>query len=58
VGFNFTADATYMVTKMIGAGVLIRYAHASPSLDVPNTSTPIEVTAGGFQIGGGVRVRF
>ena len=58
VGFNISADATYMVTKMFGAGVMLRFAHANPSLDVPNTATPIDVRAGGFQVAFGGRVRF
>jgi hypothetical protein len=58
VGFNIGADATYMLTHTIGVGVLLRYAYANPSLDVPNTPTPVEVRAGGFQIAGGFRYRF
>lgn len=58
VGFNLSADATYMVTKMFGAGLLIRFTHANPSLDVPNTPQAIGVRAGGFQFGVGGRVRF
>jgi hypothetical protein len=58
VGFNIGADVTYMVTPSMGVGLLLRFAHANPSLDVPNTPTPIEVRAGGFQIGGGFRYRF
>jgi hypothetical protein len=58
VGFNISADATYMINNMFGAGLLLRFTHANPSLDVPNTATPIDVRAGGFQVAGGVRVRF
>jgi hypothetical protein len=58
VGFNIGADVTYMLTHSMGVGMLLRFAHANPSLDVPNTPTPIEVHAGGFQIGGGFRYRF
>jgi len=58
VGFNIGADVTYMLTHSMGVGMLLRFAHANPSLDVPSTPTPIEVHAGGFQIGGGFRYRF
>ena len=58
VGFNIGADVTYMLTHSMGVGMLLRFAHANPSLDVPNTPTPIEVKVGGFQIGGGFRYRF
>jgi hypothetical protein len=58
VGFNIGADVTYMLTHNMGVGMLLRFAHANPSLDVPNTPTPIDVRAGGFQVGGGFRYRF
>lgn len=58
VGFNIGADATYMLTDSMGVGLLLRFAHANPSLDVPNTPSPIEVRVGGFQIAGGFRYRF
>jgi opacity protein-like surface antigen len=58
VGFNIGADVTYMLTHNMGVGMLLRFAQANPSLDVPNTPTPIDVRAGGFQVGGGFRYRF
>lgn len=58
VGFNIGADVTYMVTDKFGAGLLLRFAHANPTLDVPNTPSGVDVRAGGFQIGGGIRYRF
>ncbi len=54
VGFHFGVDFTYLVTPRIGAGVLARYAWGSADLD----GTDDSLTVGGFQIGGGVRVRF
>lgn len=54
VGVHFGLDATYLVTPRIGAGVLIRYSVGSADLDGATDS----LTVGGFQIGGGVRVRF
>jgi hypothetical protein len=58
VGFNLSADTTYLVTPKFGVGLLLRFAHANPSIDVPNTATPVDVRAGGFQVAGGVRYRF
>ena len=58
VGFNIGADVTYMVTHNMGVGLLLRFAHANPALDVPNTPSTIDVKAGGFQVGGGFRYRF
>ncbi len=57
VGVNFGADLTYMVTKTIGAGVLLRYATGSADLATPSGSS-VSLDAGGFQFAGGLRVRF
>jgi hypothetical protein len=54
VGINIGADVTYLITKMFGAGVMLRYSGAS--VDVGTPSQKIDV--GGFQFGGGLRVRF
>ena len=51
-GFNLSADTTYMLSPQLGVGVLLRYTWASVGLDAD------DMTAGGFQIGGGVRYRF
>jgi hypothetical protein len=50
-GLNVSADTTYMLTPKLGVGVLLRYTWASVDLDSS------DMTAGGFQIGGGVRYR-
>lgn len=57
VGVNVSADATYMVTDMIGAGLLLRYAKSTAEVSAAD-SPSIDVRAGGFQIAVGVRVRF
>ena len=57
IGINVGADATYMVTKSIGAGVLLRYAAASGDFATEN-GTPVSLDVGGFQFAGGLRVRF
>lgn len=54
VGIHIGVDVSYMVTKRYGVGGLARYTRGS--VDIPNASESLEV--GGFQIGGGVRVRF
>lgn len=53
-GINLGADATYLVTKKYGAGVTLRYVVGSADLPGLNESQ----TVGGFQILGGLRVRF
>lgn len=53
-GINFGVDVTYLVTKRIGVGGLARYTRGSVDLD----GATDKLTVGGFQIGGGVRLRF
>jgi len=57
VGFNLGMDVNYFFTPQIGAGVLLRYSHASIDFDeiAPGTDS---VGVGGFQIGFGARFRF
>jgi len=57
VGVNISADATYMITDMFGAGVLLRYAKSTAEISAQG-SQAFDVRAGGFQIAAGVRVRF
>lgn len=61
VGFNVGADATYHAMRFMGAdlgvGAMIRYTRGTADFDVSDTES-FSVTAGGFQLGGGIRVRF
>lgn len=57
VGFNVGADASYRITRMLGVGVLARYTMGTAEFTL-NEGDVAEVKAGGFQIAGGVRVRF
>lgn len=54
VGVNLGVDVTYLLTKRVGVGGLARYTRASA--DIAGASDGL--TVGGFQIGGGVRLRF
>ncbi len=58
VGINLGVDVTYMVTTWkntgIGVGGLARYTWGSADLD----GAADKLTVGGFQIGGGIRLRF
>jgi hypothetical protein len=56
-GFNIGADMTYLLTPRIGVAALIRYTHGGVDLEM-SESQVAEITAGGFQLGGGVRYRF
>jgi hypothetical protein len=52
-GFNFGGDVTYLITPNIGVGGMLRYIKATANLpSVPN------LDVAGFQVGGGLRVRF
>jgi hypothetical protein len=53
LGVNLGVDVTYLVTKKIGAGLLMRYAGSS--VDLPWVDS---LDVGGFQIGAGLRYRF
>lgn len=54
VGANFGVDVQYMVDKKWGVGGIARYSVGSAGL--PGLSK--KLTVGGFQIGGGARMRF
>jgi hypothetical protein len=55
-GFGAGADFSYFFSTNIGAGGFVRYAGASASIPVGTSSVSLKV--GGFQAGGGLRVRF
>jgi len=57
VGFNIGGSADWRFSKHIGVGVQARYAKATAKLVVPDGST-LEVDAGGFQVGAGIRFHF
>ena len=57
VGFNVGADLTFMVSRVLGVGYFARFS--STSIDVPASSgSTLSVKVGGFQTGGGLRLRF
>jgi hypothetical protein len=52
-GIQVGLDARYMVTKNFGAGAFIRYSGASGDI-----TDDVNLDMGGFQGGGGLRIRF
>jgi hypothetical protein len=54
VGFHFGVDVRYMLTSRFGVGGMARFTRGS--VDVENATDDLKV--GGFQIGGGLRIRF
>jgi opacity protein-like surface antigen len=57
VGFNLGASADWRFATNVGVGLEARYAWATAKLAVPNAPT-VEVHAGGFQVGLGLRFYF
>jgi len=57
LGFNLGADLTFRVANNVGIGAMVRYAAATVTLE-PADSDPSDVKVGGFQFGGGLRIRF
>jgi hypothetical protein len=57
VGFNVGADVSYFFTRRIGVGGIAQYATATVEMPSGGTGT-VDVKAGGFQVGGGLRLRF
>ena len=57
VGLNAGADLTWRLRRTVGAGALIRYAHARATVGVANNPS-VNVDAGGFQLGAGLRLLF
>ena len=66
-GVHVGADLTWMVTRRVGLGGLVRYVNGKVDLDVPvdpataigtATTRRLRLEAGGVQAGAGLRVRF
>lgn len=57
IGFNLGADLTFRFANNVGVGAMLRYAAATVSL-TPDGSDASDVKVGGFQFGGGLRIRF
>jgi hypothetical protein len=58
IGFNAGADVGYFFTRQIGVGGSVQWA--GTTIDAPSSSGTgtFEIKAGGFQAGGGLRLRF
>lgn len=56
-GYNVGADLSYLFTDRLGAGFFARYSEASISMPAGEGNSR-DVKVGGFQVGGGLRVRF
>lgn len=60
-GFNVGADATYLIARVmwfdLGVGAMARYTRGEANFEVTDGES-VKIKGGGFQFGGGVRVRF
>ncbi|MGB7218140.1 MAG: hypothetical protein WBD07_04975 [Vicinamibacterales bacterium] len=57
LGFNVGADMTWKLSRRIGVGALIRYAHGSIVL-TPSAGNSVSTKLGGLQLGGGLRLLY
>jgi hypothetical protein len=55
-GMNVGGDVTWFLTPLVGIGMTARYVVASTTL-TSSGGGPVEVDAGGFQLGFGARIR-
>ena len=58
IGFNIGADMTYRFANNLGVGAIVRYTAATVSLTPEGGGDSSDVKVGGFQFGGGLRIRF
>jgi hypothetical protein len=56
--FGGGADVTYRFMKNLGVGGFVRYAKATFEVAAVEGGTKVSIPMGGFQAGGGVRIRF
>jgi hypothetical protein len=57
-GATVGAEVDFMVTRHVGAGLMVRYSGATVELNLPASEDQLKLSVGGFQIGFGARVRF
>jgi hypothetical protein len=52
------ADVSWFYTQGLGIGVVGRYSRGTVEVRDPLTGADADLDVGGFQVGGGVRIRF
>jgi hypothetical protein len=57
IGFNAGASLTYRLTDVFGVAFQARYSHAGIEISRAEGDS-IELDAGGFRVGGGIRISF
>ena len=57
LGFNAGAGVTYYVTEAVGVSFLTRFSQADIEA-LREGGEPVAFDAGGFRVGGGIRIKF
>jgi hypothetical protein len=57
LGFHAGADVTWLFTRSVGVGAVVRFTRASVALDSPANAGTVSLDLGGLQFGGGLRLR-
>jgi SH3 domain-containing protein len=58
LGFHVGGDVTFFLSRLLGIGGFARYSRATATIDEPMSEKQQTITLGGFQTGGGLRIRF
>lgn len=58
IGFNVGADVGYFFTRQVGVGGSVQWAGTTIDAPASSGTGSFELKAGGFQAGGGLRLRF
>ena len=57
-GFHVGTDVSYFFSRVVGVGAFARFSRGTLTLDEPLSEVSQKITVGGFQAGGGLRLRF
>jgi hypothetical protein len=59
MGYNLGVDMAWRFARNVGVGLLIRFSEGKQAFTPsPAGSAPVDVTVGGLQAGGGLRLIF
>jgi hypothetical protein len=59
MGYNVGVDMAWRFARNVGVGLLLRFSEGKQAFTpTPSGSSPVEVTVGGLQAGGGLRLHF
>jgi hypothetical protein len=57
-GYHLGTDASYFFNRVVGVGGFARFSRGQVEIEDPLSGSLVDLKAGGFQIGGGLRVKF